>query len=151
MARLRSWNTTTTNSGLRLAPTVSSSTGALSIPSNWRRLRANWHTTRICVSSRRPRPRHAGSPRWNRLVGADQAVILACGAAAAWLSQDRRPSWARWACLFGLVSQPFFLASTWSAGQWGMFALAMLYTAAWAKGAWSYWLAPAMTSKEKTY
>lgn len=80
-------------------------------------------------------------------MGADQVVILLCGAAAAWLSQDRRPHWARWACLFGLASQPFFLLSTWTAGQWGMFTLAVLYTAAWMKGVWSYWIAPALAAR----
>ncbi|WP_234197089.1 hypothetical protein [Pseudacidovorax sp. NFM-22] len=77
-------------------------------------------------------------------MGADQALILMCGATAAWLSQDQRPARSRWACLFGLASQPFFLLSTWRAEQWGMFLLAILYTAAWSKGAWSYWLAPAL-------
>ena len=77
-------------------------------------------------------------------MGVDQGLILVCGALAAWLSQDLSQARARWACVFGLASQPFFLAATWQAGQLGMFALAMLYTVAWARGAWSYWLRPAL-------
>lgn len=29
----------------------------------------------------------------------EQAAIAILGAAAAWLSQDGRPRWARWACI----------------------------------------------------
>lgn len=76
-------------------------------------------------------------------MAVEQLLIAVCGALAAWLSQDARRDRARWACLFGLASQSFFLAATWRAQQWGMFALALLYTAAWMRGAWAYWLAPA--------
>lgn len=73
----------------------------------------------------------------------EQAVIGVCGMASVWLSQDSRRSWQRWACIFGLVAQPFWLYATWSAGQWGIFLLTFVYAAGWARGVRTYWLRPA--------
>jgi hypothetical protein len=72
----------------------------------------------------------------------EQIVIAFTGAAAAWLSQDRRPQLARWACVFGLVGQPFWVYATWEAGQWGMIMLTLAYTGAWVRGAWVFWVKP---------
>ncbi len=72
----------------------------------------------------------------------DQIAIAVLGAAAAWLSQEGRTSWRRWACVFGILGQPFWFWATWKAGQWGMFALSSVYMAAWMRGAWLYWIAP---------
>lgn len=71
-----------------------------------------------------------------------QGVILLSGALAIWLTQlgSRRAS--RAACLIGLVGQPFWLYATWSAEQWGMFALSVFYTGAWLVGVWNYWIKP---------
>ncbi|MGJ7542463.1 hypothetical protein [Variovorax sp. LT1R16] len=38
----------------------------------------------------------------------DQIAIPILGALAAWGSQERRESWRRWACIFGIVGQPFW-------------------------------------------
>lgn len=70
----------------------------------------------------------------------EQAVIAICGIASVWLSQDVRRSWQRWACIFGIVAQPFWLYATWSAGQWGIFALTFVYAAGWARGVRNFWL-----------
>lgn len=69
----------------------------------------------------------------------DQVAIAILGAAAAWLSQERRASWRRWACVFGMLGQPFWFWATWEAQQWGMFALSAVYAAAWMRGAWVHW------------
>lgn len=70
----------------------------------------------------------------------DQAAILLFGVTAIWLSQDHRPHWARWACVCGLASQPFWLYASWTAGQWGIFASSMLYAWAWWRGFRRHWL-----------
>lgn len=69
----------------------------------------------------------------------DQAVIGICGIASVWLSQDARRSWQRWACIFGLVAQPFWLYATWTAGQWGIFLLSFVYLAGWLRGLHTFW------------
>ena len=75
-------------------------------------------------------------------MGLDQIGIALSGVIAVWLSQDQRESWRRWACIFGMLGQPFWFYATWKAGQWGIFALCTLYTYAWARGVWTHWLSP---------
>lgn len=70
----------------------------------------------------------------------DQLGLAAFGIAAIFLSQDSRESWRRWACIFGLAGQPFWLWSSWHAGQWGVFLLCFIYAGVWARGVWTYWL-----------
>jgi hypothetical protein len=72
----------------------------------------------------------------------EQAAIAVLGAAAAWLSQERRSSWRRWACIFGMLGQPFWLYATWKAGQLGMFVLSIVYAVAWMRGIWVNWISP---------
>lgn len=66
-----------------------------------------------------------------------QGAILILSAAAMWLvsgrSRHARLGWA-----LGLASQPFWLYATFEADQWGMFALAVFYTFAWANGLWNH-------------
>lgn len=72
----------------------------------------------------------------------DQLAIAATGVTAIFLTQSRSESVRRYACLFGLAGQPFWMYAAWSASQWGILTLTALYTAAWAKGVWSHWLRP---------
>lgn len=74
----------------------------------------------------------------------EQIVIAICGIASVWLSQDSRRSWQRFACLFGLIAQPFWMYATWQAQQWGIFLLAFVYAAGWLRGVRTYWLAGRM-------
>lgn len=69
----------------------------------------------------------------------DQLVIVACGVASVYLSQDTRPALRRWACIAGMLAQPFWLFATWQAQQWGIFALAFVYTWGWGRGVWNFW------------
>lgn len=78
----------------------------------------------------------------NRPMQIDQIAIALLGAAAAWLSQARTEAARRWACIFGLVGQPFWFWASWQAEQWGIFAVSVLYTFAWARGLWVHWLGP---------
>ena len=70
----------------------------------------------------------------------EQIAIALTGVTAIWLSQDKRKEWRRYACLFGLVGQPFWFYSSWVTEQWGIFGLSFAFTAAWAKGFREYWL-----------
>lgn len=70
----------------------------------------------------------------------EQFVIAMFGVGATWLSQDPRPAWRRWSCILGLLAQPAWFYAAWKAEQWGIFALAFVYTAAWARGFWNGWV-----------
>ena len=75
----------------------------------------------------------------------DQIAILLTGVIAVWLTQDKRVSWRRWAPIFGLLAQPFWFYAAWKADQWGIFAIATLYTYAWARGVWTHWFTSGRT------
>jgi hypothetical protein len=68
-----------------------------------------------------------------------QLFIALFGVTAVWLSQDARPKWRRWACVFGLCAQPFWFAATYRAEQWGIFGLCFLYTWSWLRGFRNNW------------
>ena len=70
----------------------------------------------------------------------EQVAIALTGCVAIWLSQDTRESFRRFACIFGLVGQPFWFYSAWQAEQWGIFALCFIYTYSWWRGFWNHWL-----------
>jgi len=74
-------------------------------------------------------------------MGIDQIAIALLGAAAAWLSQARSLQSRRWACIFGLLGQPFWFYASWHTGQWGVFAVSVIYLCAWLRGLWVYWVA----------
>jgi hypothetical protein len=72
----------------------------------------------------------------------DQIGIALTGVAAVFLSQSKRESRRRYACIFGLAGQPFWFVASISAEQWGVFVVSLLYTVAWAAGMWTHWLRP---------
>lgn len=45
----------------------------------------------------------------------------------------------RWGNVFGLLSQPFWLYATYTAEQWGMFGLSVVYTFMWIRGIYNNW------------
>lgn len=69
----------------------------------------------------------------------EQIGIAMTGVVAIWLSQDARASWRRYACLFGIAGQPFWLYATYTAEQWGIFTLCFFYAYAWLKGVRNNW------------
>lgn len=71
----------------------------------------------------------------------EQIGIALTGAVAVWLSQDKREGWRKYACILGLIGQPFWFYATWKAEQWGMFGLCFMYTWGWFKGFRNHWLA----------
>ncbi|CAN7657388.1 hypothetical protein LJR129_005150 [Acidovorax sp. LjRoot129] len=71
-----------------------------------------------------------------------QIVLAILGPAAIWLSQSRSVLLQRWACIVGLVSQPFWFWAVMESGQWGVAVVAIACALAWLKGLWVHWLAP---------
>ena len=51
-----------------------------------------------------------------------------------------RKDWKKYACIFGLIGQPFWLYTTYNSEQWGMFILSLFYTYAWWLGIKNNWL-----------
>lgn len=73
-------------------------------------------------------------------MDASQSIIMITGIVAIWLTQDPLPERARWACIVGLIGQPFWIGETYAQGQYGMLALSVVYTLAWCRGVWVYWI-----------
>jgi hypothetical protein len=70
----------------------------------------------------------------------EQIFIVIFGLGSIWMTNDPRETVRRWACVAGLMAQPFWFYSAWKAGQWGIFALAFAYTAGWLRGFRHYWM-----------
>jgi hypothetical protein len=70
----------------------------------------------------------------------DQIALGVFGVTAVFLSQDHRPHVRRYACLFGIASQPFWFYATWRAQQWGIFGLSFLYALSWLRGFYIHWM-----------
>lgn len=75
-----------------------------------------------------------------------QIFIAIFGVTAVALSQSKLKARRRWACIFGLIGQPFWFYAAWQGQQWGIFVLSFIYTASWLHGLWNYWLAPSTSS-----
>lgn len=71
-----------------------------------------------------------------------QAFLFVTGVVAIWLSQSSALADRKWAPIVGLIAQPVWLYVSWSAGQWGIFALTFFYTAAWLRGFKTHWYKP---------
>lgn len=50
--------------------------------------------------------------------------------------QDAQLRW--WGYALSLAAQPFWLAATWRARQWGMFGMALVYSVLWARGVFGF-------------
>jgi nicotinamide riboside transporter PnuC len=71
-----------------------------------------------------------------------QFLIAVLGGLAIFLTQQKHDRLKPYACIFGLASQPMFIWSTYQNAQWGMLALALFYTWAWALGLYYNWMPP---------
>lgn len=69
-----------------------------------------------------------------------QIGIALFGVIAIWLSQSASSEHRRYACLFGLASQPFWFWSAYTAELWGIFALCFLYAGSWVRGFYYHWI-----------
>lgn len=70
----------------------------------------------------------------------DQIVIGVCGVTSVFCSQSAEDRVRRWACIFGISAQPFWLYTTITAGQWDIAALSLLYAYGWWRGIRLHWL-----------
>lgn len=71
-----------------------------------------------------------------------QIGIVFFGVLAAWLTQQANESRKKYACIFGLISQPFWFYSAIESDQWGIFFLSIIYTGVWLIGFKNYWVKP---------
>jgi hypothetical protein len=69
-----------------------------------------------------------------------QTMIALTGSVAVWLTQDADPRRRRWACIVGMIGQPFWIYMSWTIGTWGVFLTSLLYTYAWARGIHLHWV-----------
>ena len=70
----------------------------------------------------------------------EQFGLAIFGLIAGWLSQDKREHYRKYAPVFGLLSQSFWITITFLSQQWGMFVLSLFYTMIWLKGVKTYWI-----------
>lgn len=69
-----------------------------------------------------------------------QIGIVIFSLIAAWLTQQGNENRKKYACIFGLISQPFWFYSALQSDQWGIFILSLFYTAIWLIGFRNYWV-----------
>lgn len=70
---------------------------------------------------------------------AQLAIALTC-MSSIFLVNDPRPKVQRYACICGLISEPFWFYTTFVHHQWGIFAAAFVYTFSWGRGFYNQWL-----------
>jgi len=65
----------------------------------------------------------------------EQIMILITSIIAVFLTQQvGHPEWTKWACVFGMISQPFWIWSSVKAKQWGILGSSIMYTFIWGLG-----------------
>jgi len=69
----------------------------------------------------------------------EQVVIFVTSLSAVILSQSALDRHRKYACVFGLLGQPFWFYTTYQAGQWGIFICCFAYTFAWLQGVKTHW------------
>ena len=75
----------------------------------------------------------------------EQIALAVLSLTACALSQASSDSLRRYACLFGLASQPFWIHATWASQQYGMVVISALYCIVWGSAAVKYWLPKTIT------
>ena len=69
----------------------------------------------------------------------NQVFLTLTSVIAIYLSQSDG-KYIKYACFFGLASQPFWFYSAYIGGQWGIFIISFFYLFAWLKGLKTHWL-----------
>ena len=70
----------------------------------------------------------------------EQVIIAFTGCVAIWLTQQAKEAWKRYACLFGMAGQPFWIYAAWHTEQWGILLVSFIYTYSWWIGIKNNWL-----------
>lgn len=79
-----------------------------------------------------------------------QIGIVFFGVLAAWLTQQKNEGIKKYACIFGLIAQPFWFWSALVADQWGILFLSFVYTGVWLIGFKNYWFKVATDETKPT-
>ena len=69
-----------------------------------------------------------------------QVAIAITGVLAIWLTNDSNIERRKYASIFRLLGQPFWVYTTYVTAQWGIFILSIVYTFAWLRGFKNNWL-----------
>ncbi len=77
-----------------------------------------------------------------------QFLIAITGGVAIWLTQQGNEELKKYACVFGLIGQPFWFYTSYLNEQWGIFALSVFYAYAWIIGVRNNWLNTNKSNKE---
>ena len=75
-----------------------------------------------------------------------QILLFGLSITAVFLSQRKDENLRKYACVFGLLSEPFWFVYTW--GAWGMFAITMVYTFIWAQSFYQNFLKKRIVTDE---
>lgn len=67
-----------------------------------------------------------------------QTALAISGVSAVFLSQHKDPELRRWACIVGMIGQPFWFIAAYP--QPGMLFVVALYTFCWGQGIWNQWI-----------
>jgi hypothetical protein len=81
----------------------------------------------------------------------EQTFIALTELIAIWLIQEKRKEYRKWACIFGLLGQPFWFYAAFNADQWGAFILCFFFTLAWLKSFKDNWLSPVKGMTNEDY
>ena len=81
----------------------------------------------------------------------EQVFIALTELIAIWLLQSKTAQYRKWACIFGLLGQPFWFYASYEANQWGAFTLCFFFTLAWLKSFNDYWLVKKPTISNEDY
>jgi hypothetical protein len=69
---------------------------------------------------------------------ATQAALVLFGVTAVYLSQSKRSDLRKWACIVGMIGQPFWFIAAYP--QPGMLIVVALYTFCWGQGIYTHWI-----------
>ncbi len=67
-----------------------------------------------------------------------QVIIMVTGVISIYFAMDEKEHYRKWACIIGLLGQPFWLYITFSSEQWGMFFVSVAATYSWGRGIKTY-------------
>jgi len=68
-----------------------------------------------------------------------QVFIFVLSCLSIWFV-GRREKWMRWGYIFGFLSEPFWIYTTWEHQQYGILILSFFYCYAWGQGIYNYWI-----------
>lgn len=79
-----------------------------------------------------------------------QVIILTFGVTALFLSQLDSMTAKRAAPIIGLLAEPFWLYTSYNAGQWGVFCLGFVYIFVWLFSFYKVWIRKSNTNIKNT-